>query len=428
MIIAICIMASACSSLMLPKEKGKCNNFRAEGLSLGEALPSSIKYLRKYFTLNWCAPDTLKEHFARQADLIMNHGIDEPYGEEVAKIAFAGDIMWIRNGWNTFADAGLTDRLASFDMVFGNLETPLDTLSGVPSFLPDYVMYNAHPGLIRSFRRSDGSNIFTALSLANNHAFDRGGSGLEGTRAFLHAEGIKSTGASLPGDNLSDYIIAENRGFRVGFYAAGWGLNKPELIETGQLKMNVIPGIAPLNSDKIDADAIIRVLSDMEADSVDLKVLFMHWGYEYEIYPDTAIIRLARRLAEGGADIIIGSHPHVIQPAEIWETPPRKGDTEADNHKTLIAYSLGNFTTTMYSPAHRLGMVLPVTIYRSGDSEKPAWYVEKPLFVYNHVRGLAGKKRRLMLYDDYISMMQLRSNSRAKRIAGRLAPLFSLAF
>ena len=232
--------------------------------------------------------------------------------------------MWIRNGWDRFVDDRLTESLSSFDMVFGNLETPVDTLSGVPSFLPDYAQYNARPGLIRSFRRGDGSSIFTALSLANNHAYDRGANGLAGTHAFLRNEGIEPTGAALPGDSLPKYIVAESGGFRVGFYAAGWGMNKPELIEEGKLEMNIIPGIAPLSPEETDISGIVTVLKEMEADPVDFKVLYMHWGYEYEMYPDAAIVRLARRLAEAGADMIIGSHPHVIQPAEIWETPPGK--------------------------------------------------------------------------------------------------------
>ncbi|MFO7574854.1 MAG: CapA family protein [Bacteroidales bacterium] len=422
------ILVSACSSMMMPKDNSRCNSFRPEGLSLKEALPFSVKYVRKYFSLNWCAPDSLKNHFASQADLISNLSKRNPEGEELVTIAFTGDIMWIRNGWNTFADARLTERLSSIDMLFGNLETPVDTLSGVPSLLPDYVRYNAHPGLIRSFRRSDGSNIFTALSLANNHAFDRGAAGLAGTHAFLQNEGIIATGAALPGDSVPGYAVAESKGLRIGFYAAGWGMNKPELIENGKLEMNILPGIAPLNEEETDISEIVSILTKMDSDSVDFKVLFMHWGYEYEMYPDVAIVRLARRLAEAGADMIIGSHPHVIQPAEIWETPAKADDSGTAVHRTLIAYSLGNLTTTMYSPAHRLGMVLPVTICRSNDSGEPAWHVGKPLFVYNHVRGLAGKKRRLMLYDDYIGEMQLRSNRKARRIANRLEPVFNIAF
>ncbi len=426
-LLASAILVSSCASMMMPKEKGRCISFRAEGLSLGEALPSSVKYLRKYFSLNWCASDSLKTHFARQSELLKSNSSSDLTGREVATIAFVGDIMWIRNGWNSFADSRLTSRLAGYDMVFGNLETPVDTLSGVPSFLPDYVRYNSAPGLIRSFRKSNGSNIFTALSLANNHAFDMGAEGLSGTHGFLQNEGIYATGASLPNDTMQSYVIAESNGLRIGFYAAGWGMNNPDLIEQGMLKMNIISGIAPYSENDAGITEIVTILNKMEADSVDLKVLFMHWGYEYELYPDPVIVRLARKLAEAGADMIIGSHPHVIQPAEIWESWPDKSGSEASPHRTLIAYSLGNFTTAMYSPAHRLGMVLPVTI-NIDDTGKPVWRAGKPWFVYNHVRGPAGRKRRLMIYDDYIGEIKLRSVRKADKVSDRLEPILQLAF
>ncbi len=424
--IVVSVFCGACASLMMPGENPRCIGFRAEGLSLGEALPNGLKYLRKSFILNWCDPDSLRDHFAGQAENLRTTSVARPDCQETVSIAFVGDIMWIRNSWDTFADERLVAGLSAFDMVFGNLETPIDTLSGVPSLFPDYVRYNARPGLLRSFRREDGTSIFTALSLANNHPFDRGAQGLAGTHAFLHAEGIKATGASLPGDSLPDYIIAESKGIRIGFHAAGWGLNKPALIEDGKLMMNVIPGIAPLNNEAIDIKAAKSVIAAMEADSVDIKVLYLHWGYEYEMFPDAAIVSLARRLAEAGADLVIGSHPHVIQPCEIWETPSALAASGV--RKTLIAYSLGNFTTTMYSPAHRLGMVLPVTIGRDKVSGETRWQVVNPLYVYNHVSGIAGRKRRLMLYEDYINELKERSTRKASRAVTRLEPIFGLTF
>jgi len=83
------------------------------------------------------------------------------------------------------------------------------------------------------------------------------------------------------------------------------------------LNPNVIPGIAPLDTGKIDLSSLDSILRRMSGDRMDIKIVYLHWGYEHELYPDPEIIKIARELARKGADIIIGSHPHVLQPNEI---------------------------------------------------------------------------------------------------------------
>ena len=194
-------------------------DFRAEGLSLKEAMPSSVKYIRKYFQKKHSAPDSIVSFFKIQHEylefikvsddvtidaveyentegelVLINEEVSDS-NEIVLSMAFVGDIMWMRKIKDDFPNEELRQYLSKFDMVFGNLETPIDTLQRVRSFWPDYVNYNSPPQLIRSFRRDDGSNIFTAVSLANNHALDMGVDGLKRTMDFLKGEGIKYTGA-----------------------------------------------------------------------------------------------------------------------------------------------------------------------------------------------------------------------------------------
>lgn len=445
-------------------------SFRAEGLSLREAAPSAVKYIRKYFNKRWDAPDTIVQFFSRQTATNRLLRDMKPEETESISIAFAGDIMWIRNGWDTFLDERLRLRLSEYDMVFGNLETPIDTTTKVPSLLPDYAKYNSAPGLIRSFRRNDGTNIFTALSLANNHAFDMGSAGLAQTIEFLNSEGIAATGA-VPGTNgtaettestkstkstgitgiagtidtpettgHTGYVTIEKGDLRVGFYAAGWGLNDPKAISDGEISMNLIAGIAPLNPDKINLEGIFGVLERMRSDSIDIKILFLHWGYEFELYPDSEIIKIGRALATAGADLVIGSHPHVIQPAEIclfngYELPGTEDpnqiyfhttDPDGVRRKALIFYSLGNFTTTMYTPLCRLGLVSSVTVWKEEGGNRYDWSLAEDLFVYNDPGGEIGRNRRLLIYDDYITELNERSSRRAERLSRELEPLFKL--
>jgi hypothetical protein len=404
-------------------------DFRAEGLSLSEAAPSGIKYFRKYLHKSSKAPDSVVAHFREQSRLIeQRRGWESVhYGGGIAadsllRVSFVGDIMWIRNGWNTFLDSKVRDYLSESDMVFGNLETPVDTLTSVPFIFPDYASYNAHSKLLTSFRRDDGSSVFTALSVANNHAMDLGERGLARTLEFLEKEGINYSGAglkpwfeALDEDMPKRYLLIEKRGIKIGFYAAAWGLNNPSFLGSKNTYFNYIPGIAPLKKENMDLASKHRIVKQMKDDGADFIVLFLHWGYEYELYPDPEIIRLGRELAKAGADLIIGSHPHVIQPSELYSDSYGQ-----PGRRSFIAYSLGNFTTTMYTPLCRLGAVMTFEVFRDPATGRVEWKIPETRFVYNNPSGIAGIKRKLVFYDDYIKKLSLTNPAKASKIGREL--------
>jgi poly-gamma-glutamate capsule biosynthesis protein CapA/YwtB (metallophosphatase superfamily) len=415
---------------------GKNNSyedFRAEGLSFKEALPSGVKYIRKYFQKKISAPDSIVQFFKIQheylefikvsdgalktgeeesddvtvdaigyknldRELLLNNKEVSDNDEIVLSMAFVGDIMWMRKIRDDFPDEELRQYLSKFDMVFGNLETPIDTLQKVRAFWPDYAKYNSSPKLLRSFKKDDGSNIFTALSLANNHALDMGVDGLRRTMDFLRGEGIRYTGATIPGGNDSNghegnFIVIEKNGVRIGFYATSWGLNEPSALKKGNVRINYIPGLAPLQKEKIDLSEPIRALKQMEREGLDFKIIYIHWGFEFEMYPDTEIMRVGRDLAAAGADFIGGTHPHVVQPSEIvlgngyrfleehkqkdvaalFENLDEKRifyhfkDSTGKPRKSLIHYSLGNFTTSMFTEQCRVKAIQSVQLRKNGD-------------------------------------------------------------
>lgn len=415
---------SSCIAIVKDADGDGYSTFRAEGLSLSEAAPSGISYIRKYLNKNLQAHDTIRSIFDDKGRMASVSGNHPPAEKKVLSLAFVGDIMWIRNGWNSFLDDSLRKHLAGYDVVIGNLETPVDTTRPFKSFLPDYSRYNSDPGLIRSFRKEDGSNIFTALSLANNHAYDMKGEGIANTLSFLTSEGIMSTGASMPGSNTPYYLTISRNGIKIGLYAAGWGLNEPEELSRGEIEMNIIPGLAPLNEEKIDISALVKVLDAMKDDSVDFRIVYLHWGYEFEGYPDPAIIRTGRKIAAAGADLVVGTHPHLIQPWETWITDSDSGG--GDRRTSLIVYSLGNFTTTMYTPECRLGMIMSLNLYRNIDSGACEWREIEPVLVYNDPGGPGRNNRKLLLYKDYIKSEELLSPRRADRIKESLKPLTTL--
>ena len=404
-------------------------DFRAEGLSLSEAAPSGIKYFRKYLHKSSKAPYSVVAHFREQSRLIeQRRGWESVhYGGGIAadsllRVSFVGDIMWIRNGWNTFLDTKVRDYLSESDMVFGNLETPVDTLADVPFMFPDYAKYNSHSKLLTSFRRDCGKPIFTALSVANNHTLDGGVDGLRRTLEFLDKEGVMYSGAGLrsrpeskKGEDNKRYLIIERKGIKIGFYAAAWGLNNPSLLGNGNTTINTIPGIAPLKKELIDIASKHMIIRQMKEDGAEFIIMYLHWGYEYELYPDPEIIKLGRELAKAGADLIIGSHPHVVQPSEIYS------DNEGtQGRRSFIAYSLGNFTTTMYTPLCRLGAIKTFELFRDPITRRVEWKIPETVFVYNNPSGIAGINRKLVLYEEYIKNLTLKNPEKASTVENEL--------
>jgi len=413
--------------------------FRAEGIPVSKSALSGAKYIRKYYKKRVLTPDSTVDYFKRQA--LLNASLMQFNNQpKVMSIAFLGDIMWIRNNWSGFLSPAVKSYLEEMDMVFGNLETPVDTRMPVPSFFPDYFSYNSSPDLINSFDREEGrGNILTAVSVSNNHAFDRGSEGLVRTTEFLKSRGIGFSGVRRETEIPGEYLRLTGNGIKIGFYAASWGLNNPE-DQNGELKINVIPGIAPLDPERIDLSGLTEVLRKMSRDSIDIKILSLHWGYEYELYPDPAIIKMARMLASKGADIIIGSHPHVIQPNEICLIngyhellSPSLEDTTgycilSDStgipRKSLIIYSPGNFSTAMYTSLCRLGAVNAVNLFVNPVTARIDWTVPEIRYIYNTPSDPATHLRKLMFREDFIQELERKSPSKAAKIKNETAVMF----
>lgn len=140
------------------------------------------------------------------------------------------------------------------------------------------------------------------VSLANNHAMDRGLQGIINTEANLDAAGIGHTGAYSSEEEAGSFEIREINGMKIAILSTTYGTNKPV---DPAWSVNVFQSVYSNASDKIIAD-----------------------------------IQEAKKQADAGADVIIGNHPHCIQPAE-WLTRP-------DGSKTLCFYSLGNFIASAY--------------------------------------------------------------------------------
>lgn len=192
--------------------------------------------------------------------------------------------------------AEVAGELQGADLAIGNLEGAIGTRPaagvGIPLLLPAEA-----PARLAAAG-------FDLLSLANNHSLDAGSTGLDGTRRALQAAGIDPLGNGR-------VVMREVAGRTFAF--VGWNdLGSPS-----------------------EEELVVKVRqADGEADHV---IVIVHWGREYQRTPVLPQRELAQRLLDAGADIILGSHPHVVQPLEVRAPPGSKDDAR------LVAYSLGNF-------------------------------------------------------------------------------------
>lgn len=219
--------------------------------------------------------------------------------------------------------------LEGYDFKIINQETPL---GGEELGLSSYPMFNS-PTQLGSYLTSIGFNV---ISHANNHVLDAGTDGLANTINFWKTQaGTTMTGIYENATSANQLQIMEKDGVKVAFLAYTYGTNGLSL-----------PAQSPYVINYIDQTKIQSDIAKAE-EAADITVVIIHWGNEYEPNANENQKSLAQMMANCDADIIIGSHPHVIQ--DVSTLP------QADGGKCLCYYSLGNFISAQDKKATMLG-------------------------------------------------------------------------
>ena len=204
---------------------------------------------------------------------------------------------------------------------------------------------SAYPRLAAPAEAADALKTtgFNVVNLATNHSMDKGVSGLEACMENVAARHFDAVlGVHDTQEDADTPVIIEKQGVKIGFLSYTYDLNGFSLPEERQYMVDLI------DDGKITADlARIRPLCDY-------LVVSMHWGVEYQLEPSAEQRRLGQLLCDGGADLIIGTHPHVLEPAE-WLTG-------VDGHQTLCVWSLGNFISGQHKINTMLGGLLQMTV------------------------------------------------------------------
>lgn len=270
-----------------------------------------------------------------------------------AKLAVVGDIMVHDYQYQEAYDpsTGTYDFMHNFqdvkkyfdgyDLVLGNLES---TFGGTGRSYSSYPCFNTPDAFLDAVKDAG----FDILTTANNHCMDTGKAGLIRTLDKLDEAGIAHMGTYRSAEDRDKILYQNVNGINFAFLSYTYGTNGIAVPDTYLVNL-------------IDEDQMVDDIKKAR-EQADVVIVMPHMGNEYETYPKEVFQKWADLMFLAGADIILASHPHVLQRMEY-----RKVDHGDGEHDGFIIYSLGNFISSQTTPPRNASIILHLTIEQVGD-------------------------------------------------------------
>ncbi len=225
----------------------------------------------------------------------------------------------------------LKDTVSAYDYALANLET---TFGG-----PDHPHRPNQAFCCPDELAADAKDAgFDMVLTCNNHSGDAMGDGLIRTLEVAREAGLATLGSQMPGEKR--YSIVEVNGIKIGMVAYTWAFKG----DGNSFSLNGLMAIkdegqmnyfTKVNPDKLYKEAE-QIMADMKADGAEATMIQIHWGEEYQTTENALQNKIAQKLCDIGFDVIVGGHPHVVQPMELLTA------TDDPDRKTVCIYSLGN--------------------------------------------------------------------------------------
>lgn len=316
-------------------------------------------------------------------DLELNKDIPEEVSDKTFTMAVTGDIMCHNTMFQDAYDSETKEYdfsyyfddvkhyLESADITVGNLET---TFAGSAKGYSGYPTFNTPEKLAQNLKDVG----FDFVSTANNHCMDKGFIGLVSTIEHLDEVGISHTGTFVSEEEQNKSVIKEVNDLKIAFLSFTYGTNGIAIPEDKKYAVNLI-----------DKELIAKQIEIAKTENPDLICVCMHWGIEYQTQPNDTQEDLTNFLIENGVDIILGNHPHVIQPIAI-KNVVLEDETTKD---AFVIYSLGNFMADQNKQYTRDSAILTLTITKNMKEDKI--YFDRveytPTYMYNTRSGTTKK-------------------------------------
>lgn len=261
------------------------------------------------------------------------------------------------------------------DLSIGNLET---SFAGKERGYSNYPTFNSPDSLAYALKEMGLDMITTA----GNHCLDMGFSGLSKTIDVLDGAGLKHLGTYKTQEERDQIFITDVKGVKIAFINYTYGTNGIPVPSDKEFCVNLI-----------DKDLIKKDIESAKSQDVDMIVACMHWGTEYRTTANAEQEELADFLFENGIDVILGNHPHVLEPMEKRTVTLEDGTTKDG----FVIYACGNFICDQNAENTRNSIILNLTITKHSDGKitiDKANYI--PIYMY---KGASSKLKRMKVLD-----------------------------
>ncbi|MCL1853255.1 MAG: CapA family protein [Peptococcaceae bacterium] len=262
------------------------------------------------------------------------------------RVAFTGDMMLGRSvqGASRFYGydyllANIKDYWEGFDIVMSNFENPLLDSGAKYVRAEKEILLSANKECLSAVKEAG----YSILGLANNHMMDYGAEALLYTLESLEEKGIHYVGAGVNSDRAKEYYLQDINGLKVAIVAV------TDIYTKGFAATYEDSGVFAVTSDSNYLEAIAAA-----KEAADVVIFFVHWGNEYTTILTKDQQRMGRNAIDAGADFVVGSHSHVIQPVEIYRGK-------------VIFYSLGNIIMDQGWSTTKDSLLLGVCMDKEGN-------------------------------------------------------------
>lgn len=286
--------------------------------------------------------ETTTEATTEEPTTVTTTVVTEPYITSTASIGVSGDILLhgpVYNSAKSGSNYDFSDMLKfiseyynRYDFMVANLEVPL---AGAERGYSGYPLFNSPDAIANDLMEAGMDMMLTA----NNHTIDQGHDGMIRTQQVLLDAGMQYLGTQMTEED-PDYIVQDINGIQVGMvcytYETGDTSDGRKTLNGNPVPKKATDLVTSFNPSELDAfyNEVEEHLAAMRDNGAEATIVFIHWGNEYELKQNAMQTTIAQQLCELGVDVIVGGHPHVIQPFDTL--------VSTTGHETYCIYSVGN--------------------------------------------------------------------------------------
>jgi len=276
--------------------------------------------------------------------------------------------------------ASVKELLQRSDLTVGNLEL---NFCGSEQGYSGYPNFNAPEALAATLADVG----FDLVQTANTYSIQNGISGLNNTIRYLTENKIGHVGTyhnQESRDATGGVIMKEAGGIRFAFLGYTKGLNNLKLPSEASYAVDLLYEDYSTYYSKVNKEALLAAVASAKEQKADVIIAMLHWGNEYETEPLATQNEIAELLFKNGVDVILGSHSHEVGPME-----KRTVTVDGEEKEVFLAYSLGNFFSSMSTNTAKVSTVLDLEFTMDGETGKVAITKAEytPLYIADHGEG-----------------------------------------